>query len=103
MEERMHRASRRILTLLALGALSVAGLATAACSRNQAEAGPAGPVLHVGAIPDQDPQELQRIYGGLADYLATNLSVRVVYVPVTEYAAAVSAFRRGDLELVFFG
>lgn len=62
-----------------------------------------GETLTVGAIPDQDPQELARRYGTVADYLADRLGVQVRYEPVTDYTASVTAFRRGDLDLVFFG
>jgi phosphonate transport system substrate-binding protein len=59
--------------------------------------------LTVGAIPDQDPELLQRLYTKLADYLEAELGVPVEYRPVTDYAAAVTAFRVGDLDLVWFG
>ncbi|MEO0770228.1 MAG: putative selenate ABC transporter substrate-binding protein [Cyanobacteria bacterium J06649_4] len=59
--------------------------------------------LTVGAIPDQDPEKLQRLYGILADYLSEELGVPVEYQPVTDYAAAVTAFKVGDLDLVWFG
>ncbi len=60
-------------------------------------------ILYVGAIPDQDPEKLQRLYGKLAAYLENNLKVKVEYKPVIDYTAAVSAFRVGDLDLVWFG
>lgn len=56
-----------------------------------------------GAIPDQDPEKLQRLYGQLATYLSQELGVPVEYKPVTDYAAAVTAFKVGDLDLVWFG
>src|SRR5262245_66113565 len=59
--------------------------------------------LSVGAIPDQDPQRLQRQFDAASEYLATKLAVHVRYLPVTDYTAAVTGFRRGDLDLVFFG
>lgn len=59
--------------------------------------------LTAGAIPDQDPEELQRLYSKLADYLEAELGVPVEYKPVTDYAAAVTAFKVGDLDLVWFG
>lgn len=59
--------------------------------------------LRIGAIPDQDPQKLQRTYGVLAGWLSDQLGVKVEYIPVTDYMASVSAFVRGDLDLVFFG
>ena len=73
-------------------------------SRESATSGTAGPpTLFVGAIPDQDPQQLQRLYGLVADRLSRALGVPVVYRPVTDYTAAVSLFRTGDLQLVWFG
>lgn len=59
--------------------------------------------LVTGAIPDQDPQKLQRQYTKLATYLEKDLGVPVEYKPVTDYAAAVTAFKVGDLDLVWFG
>ncbi|MGD1896706.1 MAG: putative selenate ABC transporter substrate-binding protein [Phormidesmis sp.] len=59
--------------------------------------------LTVGAIPDQDPEKLQRLYGILTDYLSAELGVPVTYQPVTDYTAAVTAFKVGDLDLVWFG
>jgi len=60
-------------------------------------------VLRIGAIPDQNPEKLNRLYGLVADELSQQLGVKVSYVPVTDYAAAVSAFRTGNLDLVWFG
>lgn len=59
--------------------------------------------LMVGAIPDQDPEKLQRLYTNLSDYLEAELGVPVEYEPVTDYAATVTAFKVGDLDLVWFG
>jgi phosphonate transport system substrate-binding protein len=59
--------------------------------------------LTISAIPDQDPQKLQRQYDKLASYLHKELGVPVKYKPVTDYSAAVTAFKVGDLELVWFG
>jgi len=60
--------------------------------------------LRIGAIPDQDPEKLARLYGELATYLGKALpSVDVTYVPVTDYQGAVSGFKVGDLDLVWFG
>lgn len=83
------------------------GLTLAACSNpqdnsttvNQTSTQP----LAVGAIPDQDPEKLQRLYTQLSDYLEAELGVPVEYQPVTDYTAAVTAFRVGDLDLVWFG
>jgi phosphonate transport system substrate-binding protein len=60
-------------------------------------------VFTLGAIPDQDPEKLQRLYGKLADYLSAALGVKVEYRPVQDYAASVTAFKVGDLQMVWFG
>lgn len=59
--------------------------------------------LMISAIPDQDPDRLQRLYGKLADYLSKELGVAVEYKPVTDYTASVTAFKVGDLDLVWYG
>ncbi|GJM38824.1 MAG: putative selenate ABC transporter substrate-binding protein [Acidimicrobiales bacterium] len=60
--------------------------------------------LRIGAIPDQDPERLQRTYGGVAEHLAEYLpGATVEYVPVTDYEGAVTGFRVGDLDAVWFG
>ncbi|HVL84169.1 MAG TPA: putative selenate ABC transporter substrate-binding protein [Pseudonocardia sp.] len=81
--------------------LALVLLLAAACGAPAA--GPAAPELTISAIPDQDPQKLQRLHGQVASYLGEQLGVVVRYVPVTDYTASVTAFRRGDLDAVFFG
>ncbi|HGY5537466.1 MAG TPA: PhnD/SsuA/transferrin family substrate-binding protein, partial [Prochlorococcus sp.] len=57
----------------------------------------------IGAIPDQNPEKLNRQYKLLCAELSRELKVPVRYKPVTNYPAAVSAFRTGSLDLVWFG
>ena len=91
-------------------------LALAACgsseksnaTRQGTKAPPATPefkneTLTISGIPDQDPEKLNRLHGGVASYLADALGVEVEYVPVVDYTAAVSSFRLGDLDAVWFG
>ena len=83
-----------------------AGTATlSVLPRAQAQTNPASTakVLRISAIPDQKPEKLNRLYGLVANELSKQLGVTVKYVPVTDYTAAVSAFRTGDLDLVWFG
>ena len=61
------------------------------------------PPLIISAIPDQDPEKLQRLYGALVDYLSAELGIPVEYKPVTDYAASVTGFKVGDLDLVWYG
>jgi phosphonate transport system substrate-binding protein len=62
-----------------------------------------GPVLKVGGIPDQDASRLARRYQGFSDYLSQQLGVPVRYIPSVDYAAVVTAFTQGELQLAFFG
>lgn len=81
-------------------------LALVACTpgtNSTQESGATTQPLVTGAIPDQDPEKLQRQYSKLAAYLEKELGVPVEYKPVTDYTAAVTAFKVGDLDLVWFG
>ena len=60
-------------------------------------------VLKVGGIPDQDSTRLARRYGEFAGYLSGKLDVKVKYVSSVDYAAVVTAFGQGELQLAFFG
>ena len=60
-------------------------------------------ILYVSAIPDQNPERLNRLYKVLSSELSKELNVQVRYKPVINYAAAVTAFRTGNLDLVWFG
>ena len=95
--------ARTILSALLVGVLGVTLLA--GCDSGQGQTStpqPASPLI-ISAIPDQDPEKLQRLYGKLADYLSQALGVPVQYKPVTDYTASVTAFKVGDLDLVWYG
>jgi phosphonate transport system substrate-binding protein len=97
---------RRSFTVVAIAASLVtvlAGCGTSPGDPGVSAAEGGGQVLTISAIPDQDPDKLQRLYATVSDYLSDELGVEVRYVPVTDYAASVTAFRRGDLQMVFFG
>jgi phosphonate transport system substrate-binding protein len=61
------------------------------------------PTLKIGTIPDQDPAKLQRQFNQVSAYITAKTGLKVVYVPVTDYTAAVTGYRLGDLDLVWFG
>ena len=88
-----------------LAALLAALLLLAGCGDDDEDAssGGEGETLVIGGIPDQDPDRLQRQFDLVADHLGDALGVEVRYEPVADYDAAVSAFRVGDLDLVWFG
>ena len=88
--------SKRKLTKITICLLSIFNLFTTGTLK-------AEDVLRIGAIPDQNPEHLNRLYKVLSSELSEQLNVKVQYKPVTNYAAAVTAFRTGDLDLVWFG
>lgn len=59
--------------------------------------------LVISAIPDQDPEKLQRLYNTLATYLSSELGAPVEYKSVTDYTVSITAFKVGDLDLVWYG
>lgn len=88
---------RALLPLLLL-LLTLAG-----CNApSQASRAAAQPFV-ISAIPDQDPEKLQRLYGKIAGYLQQELGVPVTYKPVTDYTASVTGFKVGDLDMVWYG
>ncbi|MGA8845583.1 MAG: putative selenate ABC transporter substrate-binding protein [Nocardioides sp.] len=62
----------------------------------------AGPLL-ISAIPDQDPELLNRLYGDVAARFADATGLEVTYVPVTEYPAVVRGFEVGDIFIAWMG
>ncbi len=105
-----RRYRRRSFLLACCGLLLSASIGWS-CAPEQAPPNPdqeqgdtdSAQTLTVGAIPDQDPEKLQRLYSVLSEYLSSELGVPVTYRAVTDYAAAVTAFKVGDLDLVWFG
>lgn len=60
-------------------------------------------MLTFSGIPDQDVSRWARRYGVLEEYLARELGVEVRGVPAADYAAVVLSFKRGDVQLGWFG
>lgn len=79
-----------LLRLAALALLGIAALTAATPFR-------------FTAIPDQDVTRLTERFGAVATYLEEQLGMPVEYVPVKTYAASVEAFKRGDVQLAWFG
>lgn len=94
--------TRTVLPLLALLTLLAALVSLTSLSATGCAAEPE-PALKVGGIPDQDTARLARRYQIFADYMAEELDVEVEYVPSADYAAVVTAFGQGELQLAFFG
>jgi phosphonate transport system substrate-binding protein len=59
--------------------------------------------LRLSAIPDENPQELLRIYAPFAEYLTKEIGIPVKFTPVVEYAATVEGLAANRLEMVWYG
>lgn len=83
-------------SLLALScALALSGLTSVAAHAED--------VIRISGIPDENPTELSRKYQPMVDYLQKHLGVKVVYVPVIDYGAAVSALGAGKIDFAWLG
>ena len=60
-------------------------------------------ILKIGAIPDQNQEVLDKRFNLFSNELSKTLNVKVKYIPVINYVAAVTGFRTNDLDLVWFG
>ena len=60
-------------------------------------------ILNIGAIPDQNQEILDKRFNLLSRELSKSLGIEIKYIPVVNYVAAVTAFRKKDLDLVWFG
>ena len=60
-------------------------------------------VLRVSAIPDEAPTELQRKFKPLGKYLSAQTGMKVVFTPVTDYAAVVESLATRKLDLAWLG
>lgn len=59
--------------------------------------------IKVGMIPDQNIADLNRSMDDFAADLAEKTGFNVEFVPSVDYAALVTAFERGEIQLAWFG
>jgi len=81
-----------------LGLSLLASLMLGSISTAQAQS-----IFRVTAIPDESPSELARKAAPLVAYLESQLGVKVQFVPVTDYAAAVESLVNKRVDLAWFG
>jgi phosphonate transport system substrate-binding protein len=62
-----------------------------------------GKTLYIGGIPDQDIALLEERFEKLGEYLTDKTGITVEYLPSADYAAVVTGFRNGDIQLAWFG
>src|SRR5574343_1426192 len=60
-------------------------------------------ILRVSAIPDEAPTELQRKFAPLGKYLEAETGMKVVFTPVSDYAAVVESLATRKLDLAWLG
>jgi phosphonate transport system substrate-binding protein len=60
-------------------------------------------VLRVSAIPDEAPTELQRKFAPLGKYLEAQTGMKVVFTPVSDYAAVVESLATKKIDLAWLG
>jgi phosphonate transport system substrate-binding protein len=90
-------ARRQALRGLALAAITASTLSAFSAHADT----PA--VLRVSAIPDEAPTELQRKFKPLGDYLSQATGMKVVFTPVSDYAAVVESLATKKLDLAWLG
>ena len=77
----------------ALAASALAGLPALAADN----------VLRVSAIPDEAPTELQRKFEPLGKYLSEQTGMKIVFTPVSDYAAVVESLATRKIDLAWLG
>lgn len=60
-------------------------------------------ILRVSAIPDEAPTELQRKFAPLGKYLEAQTGLKVVFTPVSDYAAVVESLATRKIDLAWLG
>ena len=88
---------------LLLGGAGLVALTACGGGGGESSGAAASRTLGISAIPDQDPELLNRLYPAVADRFATATGAKVEYKAVTDYAAVVRAFQRGDIHLAWMG
>lgn len=89
--------------ILALGLTLVACTPSADTVDAVSPAAETGDVFVYTAIPDRDARQLEARFSAVTAELEAALGVPVRYVPVTSYAAAVTAFLNDEVQLAWFG
>lgn len=92
----MNFSSMRRLALKAAAACAVASLFALPATASDA-------ILRVSAIPDEAPTELQRKFAPLGKYLEAQTGMKVVFTPVSDYAAVVESLATRKIDLAWLG
>lgn len=90
--------NRRVLSVLSVLMAGLGLAAVIACG-----GGGEREKLYIGGIPDQDLAILEQRFDGLAEYLSHETDLDVEYVPASDYAGVVTAFKNDDIQLGWYG
>lgn len=97
---------KRLTTMLLAGLMAIS---FTACGQKQTtdnsnkDTAQAKKEFKIGAIPDQSAAELNPNMEATARYLSKETGLNVKFVPSNDYEALVTAFERGEIQLVWFG
>ena len=91
--------STGLVLLAGCGADAAPGSVSGESTDSGESTGPLG----ISAIPDQDPELLNRLYPIVAERFGEAIGLEVKYTPVTDYTAVVRAFEVGDIHLAWMG
>ena len=92
-----------ISTLRRLALKGVVVCATAAAISTSSHVFADEAILRVSAIPDEAPTELQRKFAPLGKYLEAQTGMKVVFTPVSDYAAVVESLATKKIDLAWLG
>ena len=95
----MNHTDRRTFLMGSAGVLLLSACGSESASKGPSKAGP----LSISAIPDQDPELLNRLYPAVAERFSTATGLKVTYRPTTDYTAVVRAFEIGDIQMAWMG
>ena len=98
--------SRRTFLLGTVGMAVLSACAddsAATDSSGDSASGSSSKQLSISAIPDQDPELLNRLYGLVAEAMGSATGLTVAYKAVTDYTAVVRGFEVGDIQLAWMG
>lgn len=92
---------KKVISLVVTGLML---LSLTACSKGESsKVEKEKPSFKIGAIPDQNATELNKNMGEVAKYLSEKTGLKVEFVSSVDYAALVSGFERGEVQLAWFG
>lgn len=94
---------RKVVSAILAGLMAISFTACSKGEQASSAAPKEKPVFKIGAIPDQSASDLNKNMVEMAKYLSEKTGLKVEYVPSVDYAALVTAFQRGEMQLAWFG